>query len=83
MMDEFTQENASEGIEGGKLPNRRPDRIWGGPGVGADCILCREPVTCDEVEFEVEFARNGTHPGVDRYHVHVRCWTAWESNAEN
>jgi hypothetical protein len=29
------REQAREAIEKGKLPARRPDRAWGGPGVGA------------------------------------------------
>jgi hypothetical protein len=32
----------------------------------------------DEVEFEVEFAQDGAVAGLDRYHLHVRCFAAWE-----
>ena len=41
------------------LPNRRPDRTWGGPGVGAACAVCALPVNPDQMEFEIEFAREG------------------------
>jgi hypothetical protein len=32
----------------------------------------------DELEFEIQFARDGDHPGLDKFHVHVRCFAAWE-----
>ena len=67
-----------EVIRTGKLPSRRPDRTWGGPGVGARCTVCGEAVTKDELEFEVEFARNGDNPGLDKFHIHIRCFAAWE-----
>ena len=56
---------AREVIRTGKLPSRRPDRTWGGPGVGAPCTVCGEAVTKDHLsskssgEFERE--RDG-HP---------------------
>jgi hypothetical protein len=65
-------------VQSGKLPSRRPDRTWGGPGVGADCAVCDLPVTKDQMEFEIQFARDGSQPGLDKYHVHVRCFAAWE-----
>ena len=74
---------AREVIQAGKLPNRNPDRTWGGPGVGADCTICSVPVTCDEVEFEIEFARDGDDPGLDNYHVHIRCFAAWQFERRN
>jgi hypothetical protein len=62
----------------GKLPNRRPDRLWGGPGGGANCAICTIPVERHQLEFELEFTRNGEGAGVNKYHVHVRCLAAWE-----
>jgi len=52
--------------------------MWGGPGVGADCAVCGLPVTREQLEFEIEFARNGDNPGLDQFHVHLRCFAAWE-----
>ena len=79
MSDEWTlREKARELIQAGKLPHRRPDRIWGGPGVDANCAICRTPVRHGEVEFEIEFARNGDTPGLDRYPLHIHCFAAWE-----
>ena len=84
MKDECTlREKAREVIQGGELPNRAPDRIWGGPGAGDDCTICHAPVKCDELEFEIEFTRDGDHPGLDTYHVHIRCFAAWEFERHN
>jgi hypothetical protein len=77
------REKARELIQAGTLPNRRPDRTWGGPGSGADCSICSAPVGPDEVEFEIEFDRNGDAPGPSNYHVHLRCFAAWEVERRN
>lgn len=76
MPDEATlRQKARSAVRAGKLPARAPDRVWGGPGVGAECSVCELPVTGSEMEFEVEFARNGD---VDKFHLHRRCFAAWE-----
>jgi hypothetical protein len=72
------RDKAREVVQAGRLPNRRPDRTWGGPGVGADCAICSVPVKSDEVEFEIEFGRNDDDPDLEKYHVHIRCFAAWE-----
>jgi hypothetical protein len=71
-------EKMREVIKSGKLPDRRPDRTWAGPGVGADCTICGAPVTHEEMEFRIEFVKDGDAPGTDKYHVHIRCFAAWE-----
>lgn len=72
------REQAREAIQNGKLPSRAPDRTWGGPGVGAECSVCGKPVTKDELEFEIQIEHDGTIPGLDKFHVHIRCFAAWE-----
>ncbi len=80
MDDERTlREKARAVIQAGKLPNRRPDGMWGGPSAGDDCTICREPVKHGEVEFEIEFARDGNVRCLDKYHVHIHRFAAWES----
>jgi hypothetical protein len=77
--DEVTlRETARALIQTGTLPNRRPDRMWGGPGAGANCVICKSPVERHQLEFELEFAGNGDGVGVNKYHVHIRCLAAWE-----
>lgn len=61
-----------------KLPNRCPTRTWGGPGIGDVCTICGVPVLHDDVELELEFDREADDPHPERYHVHVRCFAAWE-----
>jgi hypothetical protein len=78
MDEDSVREKARTAINDGKLPNRRPDRTWGGPGVGAGCAVCGTPVGKDEMEFEIQFARDGDNPGLDKFHVHIRCFAAWE-----
>ena len=79
MPDEnILREKARPIVRDGKLPNRPPDRIWGGPGVGAACTVCDLPVRTDEKELEIQFARDGDNPGLDKFHLHVRCFAAWE-----
>jgi len=46
--------------------------------VGAECSVCGQPVTKAELEFEIQFARDGDNPGLDKFHVHIRCFAAWE-----
>ena len=72
------REQAREAVKNGKLPARAPDRTWGGPGVGASCSVCGVPVTRDELELEIEFAHDGANPRLDKFHLHVRCFAAWE-----
>jgi hypothetical protein len=79
MPDEaMLREKARAVVQSGKLPARAPDRTWGGPGVGAGCAVCERPVRKDEMEFEIQFEHDGSNPGLDKFHVHIRCFAAWE-----
>jgi hypothetical protein len=42
--------------------------------------VCELPVKKDEMELEIEFAHDSGNPdtGLDKYHVHIRCFAAWE-----
>ena len=79
MPDEsLLREKAREAIRSRKLPIAKPDRMFGGQGSAATCAICGDAVRGDEVEIEIEFNRHGVTPGLDRYHLHQRCFTAWE-----
>ena len=69
---------ARESVESGRMPGRSPDRLWGGKGTGAACAICCEPVGTDQIEFEIEFDRQGPTPGKDKYRAHLACLSAWE-----
>jgi hypothetical protein len=81
--EKILREKARGVVRSGKLPSRRPDRTWGGPGVGAICAVCELPVERNEIEFEIQFARDDDNPGLDKYHVHLRCFAAWEFERRN
>ena len=72
------REMARTAIRRGRLPSRRPDRTFGGPGTRVVCSVCRELVTPDQTEMEIEFIRRDVQPVSDRHFLHVRCLAAWE-----
>jgi hypothetical protein len=78
MLNASILKQAQEATRLGKVPSTEPDRLWGGHGVGAVCIVCRRPVARNQIEVAVEFARNGPVPGLDQYHFHLACFAAWE-----
>lgn len=80
--DRDLREKAREAIQAGKLPDRRPDHVWGGPGTGAQCTICGAPVGDDDVELEIEFIRDAS-PRPSRHHVHVGCFSALELERRN
>ena len=65
-----------EAIKSGKLPDRRPTRMWGGQGSGASCPLCGETSKPWDVEVELEFTREDGE--TEMYCVHSRCFAAWD-----
>jgi hypothetical protein len=71
-------ERAREVIEAGLLPNRPPDRMWGGPGGGAPCAICGTPATAEESELELEFG-DGEDQSGERFSVHARCFAFWDA----
>lgn len=72
------REQARAAVKSGKVPARAPDRTWGGPGVGAACSVCHQAVGKDELEVEIQFAHEVAPYGLDKFHVHIRCFAAWE-----
>ena len=78
-MDEITlREKAREAVQNGKLPTRSPDRIMGGPGCGEACALCGETLRRTQMELEPEFRQDGEARELHKYHLHPRCFMAWE-----
>jgi hypothetical protein len=76
------RERARDSVRGERLPNRRPDRTWGGPGMGVACVICGAPVKHDEMGYEIEFSPADADSDVGNYHLHVRCFAVWESERE-
>ena len=63
MVDESTlREKARQLIQSGKLPARRPERMWGGRGTGDRCAICDHPADPDKFEFELQSAPTAPFP---------------------
>jgi hypothetical protein len=61
-------------IDTGVLPDTMPEKAWGGYGDGSLCSVCRNPVTPEEVEYEV---RIRTESGGATRRFHVVCHAVW------
>jgi hypothetical protein len=48
---------------------------------GGRCALrdLRERIRPDELEYELQFGQEGATPDVDLFHLHLRCFAAWEA----
>jgi hypothetical protein len=42
------------------------------------CSVCAAPITPAQVEYELQFRHDGAAPRLDRVHLHLRCFAAWE-----
>jgi hypothetical protein len=79
MPDEpILRDKARAPIRTGKLPSRPPDRVIGGPGGGAVCVVCGEFVSRVMTELEIQFAHDGATRKHDSHRLHHRCFAAWE-----
>jgi hypothetical protein len=80
--DSLLRKKAREVMDSGRLPDRAPDHIWGGPGTGADCAVCGHRIEHKETELEIEFVdRNGADSS---FHlVHLRCFSALEGERQS
>jgi hypothetical protein len=78
-MDEsILREKAREALQNAKLPARGPDGTTRGPGCGEACAICGETVRRTQMELEAEFRHDGEMRQPHKYHLHPRCFMAWE-----
>jgi hypothetical protein len=70
---------AREAIESGRVPDVRPDRLWGSSGDGSECPICFECIASQDVGFELDFPLPASDepPRASRL-VHARCFKAWD-----
>jgi hypothetical protein len=81
-MDEAAiRELACRIIQREGIPNRPPDRLWGGYGTGLPCAICGLALRSDEIEFEIEFF-DSTRLSPLLYHLHDQCFSVWELERE-
>lgn len=77
--DSTLREKARKAIQNGKLPTHSPLRVMGGPGCGEAFALCGEALLLrNQMELEPEFMNDGEIPELHKYHLHPRCFMAWE-----
>lgn len=73
---------AHEAIATGRIPNRRPDRVWGGLASRGCCAVCGVPLKSGARILEVEFARDDG-VGPIKHDVHIRCYVELENEFGN
>lgn len=78
MTDELRR-SAREALRAGKLPNRRPDRMWGGHGNGEEaCTLCGKVLGPEDVSLDLEYGDPLDRTAVLTHAVHLQCFSAWD-----
>jgi hypothetical protein len=77
MDDVILRESVQQCLRRGGLPATASARTFAGAGNGAPCALCARAIGRDETELELEFRRPWA-PFVAFYHLHPRCYAAWE-----
>jgi hypothetical protein len=60
-------------IDDGLLPGREPESLDAGYGTGSLCAACDQPITSDQVEYEVRGGEGG------RLRFHLGCHSVWTS----
>lgn len=80
LAEAMLREKARAAMLNGKLPRATPNRTFlAGAGTVVACAVCAELVTTDQAEIELQFTGEGVQPRLNRYHLHVWCFTAWKS----
>ena len=87
------RDKARAAIESGRLPTAKPHRMVYGRSGGESCAVCGLRIVPGQVLVELEFrtapspegrslrrmlGRLRATPKVQRYHLHHRCFAAWE-----
>jgi hypothetical protein len=67
---------ARTAIRAGMLPSHHQVSTWGGPGSGASCGVCGDPVARDGLGLELEF--RDPEGRLELRHVHIPCFAAWD-----
>jgi hypothetical protein len=68
-------ERIDKKISSAQLPPRGSGRTWAGKGSGTFCSLCGQPITGDEVEYEIEWEHAGL---TQTAHLHLVCYQLWK-----
>jgi hypothetical protein len=69
---------AHEKLSRAELPDGAPERLWAGPGSGADCALCDRPLESTDIEYECQFPAGGERGEAGICRFHVTCYAVWQ-----
>jgi len=69
--DERTRALVRERLVSGRLPRAIPETVYAGRGTSTRCAACSQPITPQQIEYEV--AVSGTESLV----FHMRCHDVW------
>jgi len=61
-------------LKDGRLPLMVPMRVDGSYGCGQSCLVCDQPITSTDVQYEVDDYRNGK-----RLYFHLICHVVWQT----
>lgn len=77
--DKRLQRKCREALRLGKIPDRSPDRLWGGHGNGSDtCQICGNLLMKEDIAFDLEYEAASDPSRPVCYSVHLRCFNAWD-----
>lgn len=74
--EDVLRRQARTAIRAGMLPRHPPVSTWGGPGSGASCAVCGNPVARDGFGLELEF--RDPDGRLELRYVHIPCFAAWD-----
>jgi len=56
---------------------RNRHRTWAGLGSGASCDVCKEPISPEQIEYEIVIEDAA---GAEAVRLHFDCYDRWASN---
>jgi hypothetical protein len=81
--DQDLRRRALAALRAGVLPHLRPQRTWGGSGTGELCPVCGRNIEPEDMELELDFASADCGNTGREFHLHLRCFAAWEVALES
>ena len=79
LRDAVLRDRIRRWIDEGRLPVLLPDRICAGYGSGSKCPACEQPITSNQIEYDVDYPSNGT-PSLS---LHLGCYVLWQIECVN
>jgi hypothetical protein len=77
-LDPALRERARMRMRLGSLPMCHPEASYAGYGTGMQCVVCEQPISRADVEFEMGFP-DLNHLTTVIIHMHFKCRLIWET----